>query len=103
MQNFRNLQVWSKSHKFTLDAYQVSRRFPADERFGLTSQIRRACASIGANIAEGAVAKAKLNWACFFRLLSAPRANCNTSSCSPVTCHTCRGEITNVLPQRSPE
>ncbi len=53
MQNFRNQQVWSKSHRFTLDAYRTTRQFPADERFGLTSQIRRACASIGANLAEG--------------------------------------------------
>ena len=53
MQDFRNLKVWEKAHMFTLDANQVTRAFPPDERFGLTSQIRRACASIGANIAEG--------------------------------------------------
>lgn len=53
MQDFRNLKVWSKSHQFTLDIYQVTRLSPADERFGLTNQIRRACASIGANLAEG--------------------------------------------------
>jgi four helix bundle protein len=53
MQDFRNLKVWSKSHKFTLDVYQATRPFPPDERFGLTNQIRRACASIGANLAEG--------------------------------------------------
>ena len=53
MQNFRNLNVWSKSHKFTLDVYSVTRPFPGDERFGLTSQIRRASASIAANLAEG--------------------------------------------------
>jgi len=53
MQDFRNLKVWSKSHQFTLDIYQVTRLFPADERLGLTNQFRRACASIGANLAEG--------------------------------------------------
>ena len=53
MQDFRNLQVWEKAHKLTLEVYQATRRFPYDERFGLTSQIRRAAGSIGANIAEG--------------------------------------------------
>jgi four helix bundle protein len=47
MQDFRNLKVWSKAHGFTLDAYRVTRGFPADERFGLVNQMRRACASIG--------------------------------------------------------
>ena len=53
MQSFRDLKVWEKAHKLTLDVYRVTKAFPADERFGLTSQLRRACASIPANIAEG--------------------------------------------------
>jgi four helix bundle protein len=53
MQNFRNLKVWEKGHHLTLAAYVVTRAFPKDETYGLTSQIRRGCASIGANIAEG--------------------------------------------------
>ncbi len=52
MQSFRNLQVWQKSHRLTLDVCAASKVFPRDEIFGLTSQIRRA-ASIGMNIAEG--------------------------------------------------
>jgi len=53
MQDFRKLKVWEKSHQLTLDVYRTTTKFPSDERFGLTSQLRRATASIAANIAEG--------------------------------------------------
>jgi len=53
MKDFRSLEVWQRAHNVTLAAYRVTRAFPTDERFGLTSQIRRSAASIGANIAEG--------------------------------------------------
>jgi four helix bundle protein len=53
MKNFRELKVWEKSHKLTLEIYRVTASFPKEEVYGLTSQIRRACASIPANIAEG--------------------------------------------------
>ena len=53
MKNFRDLQVWDKAHKLTLEAYKITQAFPREELYGLTSQIRRSNASIGANIAEG--------------------------------------------------
>ena len=53
MQNFKTLKVWGKGHELTLAVYKATVRFPKDELYGLTSQIRRACASIPANIAEG--------------------------------------------------
>jgi four helix bundle protein len=53
MQDFRKLDVWRRSHAFALRIYKISRQLPADERFGLSSQIRRAASSIPANIAEG--------------------------------------------------
>lgn len=53
MQDFRNLEVWNKAHLHTLEIYRCTKQFPDDERFGLTSQLRRASASIGANLAEG--------------------------------------------------
>jgi four helix bundle protein len=53
MKDFRNLMVWQKSHQLALAAYRHTDSFPADERFGLTSQIRRSAASVPANIAEG--------------------------------------------------
>lgn len=53
MRNFRDLAVWEKSHKLVLDVYRASRSFPTDERFALTSQLRRAVSSIPTNVAEG--------------------------------------------------
>jgi len=53
MKDFKDLQVWTKAHKVTLAVYRISRHFPADERYGITSQLRRAASSIAANIAEG--------------------------------------------------
>ena len=53
MRPFRKLVVWQKAHRLTLDLYQVSRTFPREEQYGLTSQIRRCAASICANLAEG--------------------------------------------------
>ena len=53
MQDFRKLRVWQKAHQLSLDIYKATKRFPKDEIYGLTSQIRRATVSIGANIAEG--------------------------------------------------
>jgi four helix bundle protein len=53
VQNFRNLKVWEKAHVVTLDVYRSTRAFPKEELYGLTSQMRRSSASIGANIAEG--------------------------------------------------
>jgi hypothetical protein len=48
MQDFRDLDVWKKSHQLTLTIYRITKPFPDDERFGLTSQTRMASASIGA-------------------------------------------------------
>lgn len=51
--SFENIIAWKKAHHFRLLVYAITRSFPNDERFGLTSQFRRAAVSIGANIAEG--------------------------------------------------
>ena len=53
MKNFRDLQVWQKAHALTLHIYEATAAFPENERFGLTSQMRRAAASVPANLAEG--------------------------------------------------
>src|SRR6185369_13667306 len=53
MQDFRNLKVWQKAHALTLSVYRETCSFPSDEKFGITSQLRRSCASIPANLAEG--------------------------------------------------
>src|SRR5208282_2621539 len=51
--NFKELTVWQKARQFVLELYRFTRLFPADEKFGLTSQMRRAAISVPANIAEG--------------------------------------------------
>ena len=51
--DFRDLEVWQRAHALTLGVYSASRSFPGAERFGLTSQLRRAASSIPTNIAEG--------------------------------------------------
>ncbi|MGH9494007.1 MAG: four helix bundle protein [Candidatus Sulfotelmatobacter sp.] len=53
MRNYKELEVWRKAHQMTLDVYGATRQFPREELYGLTSQLRRSAASIGANIAEG--------------------------------------------------
>ena len=50
---FQRVIAWQKAHEFVLLVYRISKHFPDDERFGLTSQLRRAAVSIEANIAEG--------------------------------------------------
>jgi four helix bundle protein len=51
--DYQQLELWQKAHALVLQVYQTTRQFPADERFGLTSQLRRAAVSIPSNIAEG--------------------------------------------------
>ena len=50
---FRDLKVWQKAIELVTKVYRFTRAFPSDERFGLTSQLRRAAVSVTANIAEG--------------------------------------------------
>ena len=52
-QSFRDLQVWQKSMNLTLEVYRLTKPFPREEMFGLTSQLRRCAVSIPSNIAEG--------------------------------------------------
>ncbi len=53
MQNFRELSVWEKSHRLTLNIYKTTTSYPKEERYGITSQMRRSASSIPSNIAEG--------------------------------------------------
>ena len=53
LSSYRELIVWQKSMDLTVQTYELTRRFPVEERFGITSQMRRAVSSIPANIAEG--------------------------------------------------
>jgi four helix bundle protein len=53
MRNFREVKAWQKAHALVLKIYESTAGFPSEERFGLTSQMRRAAVSIPTNIAEG--------------------------------------------------
>ena len=53
MKTYRDLVVWQKAYQFTVELYRVTRSFPREEMYGLTSQVRRATVSITSNIAEG--------------------------------------------------
>jgi four helix bundle protein len=53
VRDFKKLSVWRKSHEFTLGLYTATTQFPGAELYGLTSQLRRAAASVPANLAEG--------------------------------------------------
>ena len=66
--SFQDLLVWQKAHQFVLAAYRLSRTFPRDEMYGLTSQFRRASVSIAANIAEGFKKRGKADKLRFFNI-----------------------------------
>jgi four helix bundle protein len=53
VKDFHELQVWQKAHQLTLVVYQITASLPREELYGLTSQLRRSCSSIAANLAEG--------------------------------------------------
>src|SRR5690242_11827296 len=66
--SFKELIVWQKAHQFALEVYRFTRGFPADGRYGLTSQIRRAAVSVPANIAEGFPKRGPNDKARFFNI-----------------------------------
>jgi len=68
MQSFKNLKVWEKAHIHTLDVYKSSKGFPREELYGLTGQMRRSSASIGANIAEGCCRKGDIELGRFLQI-----------------------------------
>ncbi len=68
MQRFTELKVWQMSHALVLQLYQLTGRFPREERYGLTSQLRRAAASVPTNIAEGSKRRTKQDYARFLNI-----------------------------------
>jgi four helix bundle protein len=68
MKDFRKLNVWEKAHSLVIEIYRVTNNFPKSETFGLTSQIRRASASIPANIAEGCGRDGEADFARFLQM-----------------------------------
>ncbi|SRR5260221_3246103 len=68
MFNFEKLETWQKAIAFADLVYQTTRNFPADERFGLTNQMRRAAVSVSSNIAEGSARNSKNDYARFLEI-----------------------------------
>lgn len=66
--NFEKLDVYQRALEFTDEVYRITRKFPKEEQFGLTSQLRRAAVSIVANIAEGSGRYHKRDYAQFVRM-----------------------------------
>ena len=67
MKDFRQLNVWQKAHRVALGIYKLTREYPKDELYGLTSQMRRSSVSIAANIAEGCGRKTDADFARFLQ------------------------------------
>jgi len=68
LRNHRDLKVWCRAYSLSLDLYRLSRGFPKEELYGLTSQLRRAAISIGANLAEGCGRRTNAEMARFIRI-----------------------------------
>lgn len=68
MQNYKKLDIWLKSYSLSLRVYEITKPFPEDEKFGLTSQLRRAVVSIPINIAEGAGRATNKDFAHFIQI-----------------------------------
>ena len=65
MSSFRDLNVWQKAYTLSLLVYSLTKKFPKDELFSLTSQVRRCSVSIPSNMAEGHARKSKKEFAQF--------------------------------------
>ena len=59
LKNYKELKVWQKAYRLCLEIYRVTRNFPREEIYGLTSQVRRSAVSVPSNIAEGYGRKTK--------------------------------------------
>jgi four helix bundle protein len=68
VRNFRHIKAWQKGHELVLQAYRCTASFPDSERYGLTSQIRRAAVSVPANIAEGCGRNSEPDFARFLHI-----------------------------------
>jgi len=68
VQNYKDLKVWEKAHFVTLEIYKITKDFPKEEVYGLTSQMRRSAISVPANIAEGCGKFTKPDFANFLQI-----------------------------------
>ena len=76
--DYKDLIVWQRAMDLVVDIYSITRHFPADERFGITNQIRRAAVSIPSNIAEGQGRKSTVDFVRFLRIANGSRQEVET-------------------------
>jgi four helix bundle protein len=88
MQDFRTLKVWQRAHALTLDVYRSTREFPVEERFGLTTQLRRSCASVPKNLAEGCARATSIDFARFVNNAAGSASETDYTYCSLETWNT---------------
>ena len=81
MPTFTDLRVWDLAYKLSLAVYRVTKSFPKDELYGLTSQMRRSAVSVGANIAEGQKRHTRKDFANFVTMSRVPWQSFSTTSC----------------------
>lgn len=73
MNNFRKLKIWKHSIELSTDVYELTKKYPKSEMYGLTSQIRRSVISISSNIAEGAGRQSQKE---FIQFLNIAKGSC---------------------------
>ena len=78
MQDFKKLEVWNDGIEFCAKIYEMTKKFPDEERYGLTSQLRRASASISTNIAEGAGRRTPADFGQFLYMAMGSVKECET-------------------------
>jgi four helix bundle protein len=76
--SYKDLDVWKKSFAFSVEIYKITTAFPSEEKFGITSQIRRAAVSIPSNIAEGWSRKSTKSYIQFLNIASGSLAESET-------------------------
>lgn len=74
MQSYKQLRVWQRAHALTLTVCRLAANLPADERFGLCSQLRRAAVSVPSNIVEGSKRQSSADYARFLNIAEASLA-----------------------------
>jgi four helix bundle protein len=74
MQRFTDIRVWQRAHALVLEVYRATTSFPKEERYGLTSQLRRAALSVPTNVAEGAKRDSNGDYARFLNIAEASLA-----------------------------
>ena len=87
VRNYRDLIAWQKAMEFVESIYKISQQFPVEERYSLTSQLRRSATSVPSNIAEG---QGRFSNPDFKRFLSIAHGSLSEAETANTTCHRLR-------------